>query len=112
MKKFLAKFSAFARTSSERSESRGTKQSSPSIRSPRGLRPLANAIVFTAAITLLAAACNKPASVNNGQNDQTQTSTTSDQTANWKTYTNSKYGFEFKYPKDMVVVQEGATRLG
>ena len=27
-------------------------------------------------------------------------STTSDQTANWKTYTNTKYGYSFKYPAD------------
>lgn len=29
------------------------------------------------------------------------TSTLVDETANWKTYTNSKYGFSFKYPDDL-----------
>jgi len=34
----------------------------------------------------------------------TPTPTTSDETANWKTYTDSKYGFEFKYPSDWSLV--------
>lgn len=34
----------------------------------------------------------------NSQNYQTQTQNNSNQTADWKTYTNSEYGFEIKYP--------------
>jgi hypothetical protein len=57
----------------------------------------------------LAAACNKQqAQVQPVQNPPVQTSpsaqvqqpqaTSTDETANWKIYTNDKYGFEFKYP--------------
>ncbi len=36
---------------------------------------------------------------------QTQKSASPNQTANWKTYTNSQYGFEFKYPANYVVTK-------
>ncbi len=34
------------------------------------------------------------------------TSATTDETANWKTYTNSTYGFSFKYPANFTVADE------
>jgi hypothetical protein len=41
------------------------------------------------------------------QTDTTITTpTTNDKTANWKTYTNSKYGFEFKYPASFMGPEE------
>lgn len=36
---------------------------------------------------------------------QTQQPTTSNQTSNWKTYTNYKYGFSFKYPSDWMYLE-------
>lgn len=47
-------------------------------------------------ILFLAAACNsqKPAIQNNNPPQQAQPSVQTDETANWKTYTNSQYGFE------------------
>lgn len=39
-------------------------------------------------------------------------STTADPTANWKTYTNTKYGFSFKYPKDWVIEEEPVKKQG
>ena len=38
----------------------------------------------------------------------TQTST--DKTANWKTYTNNEYGFEFKYPDTLQITEESDQR--
>lgn len=35
------------------------------------------------------------------------TATTVDVTADWKTYSNAKYGFSFKYPKDCAVASQG-----
>ncbi len=61
-------------------------------------------LLVTTAIFLLAAACGKQAQVQPAQpapQPQAQTQPT-DETANWKTYTNAKYGFEFKYPNDWV----------
>ena len=46
----------------------------------------------------IAAACNQQAAVQPAQN-QTITKTDTDP-ATWKTYTNTKYGFEFEYPAD------------
>lgn len=62
-------------------------------------------------ILLLATACNKQSvsqpnqQINNPPPPQQtgQTSQTIDETANWKTYTNTQYGFEFKYPKEYVI---------
>lgn len=36
----------------------------------------------------------------------TMTSTSTDETANWKTYINTKYGYEFKYPENVGIVNE------
>lgn len=35
-----------------------------------------------------------------------------DGTASWKTYTNTKYGFEFKYPSEFSVVEYGGSSRG
>ena len=35
----------------------------------------------------------------------------SDETANWKTYTNTKYGFSFKYPSNLVVAEQDTIQL-
>src|ERR1035437_3880555 len=43
-------------------------------------------------ILLIAASCNKQAAVQPAQNNST------DQTANWKTYTNTDYSYSIKYP--------------
>lgn len=32
--------------------------------------------------------------------------------ANWKTYTNTKYGFEFKYTPDFIIQEVSPTELG
>lgn len=61
-------------------------------------------LIITSAIFLLAAACNKQAVVQPASNQQTSNST--DQTANWKTYTNTQYGFEFQYPSDMIITAD------
>ena len=34
-----------------------------------------------------------------------------DKTANWQTYTNSEYGFEFKYPKDLIINQTDSNNV-
>jgi hypothetical protein len=39
-------------------------------------------------------------SVHKSSNANTNTANTNSTTADWKTYTNSTYGFSFKYPKD------------
>ncbi|MDO8639116.1 MAG: hypothetical protein Q7R43_06075 [Candidatus Daviesbacteria bacterium] len=36
-----------------------------------------------------------------------QTSTSPDETANWKTYTNTKYGYSIKYPNDWHIILPG-----
>lgn len=40
---------------------------------------------------------------NFAQSDQIQVAEVQDQTASWQTYTNSKYGFELKYPEEVKV---------
>jgi len=71
-------------------------------------------LLIVSIVLLLAAACNQQPVVQ--QNTQTpvqpaqnqptpqaeQTKPT-DATANWKTYTNTKYGFELQYPKDFIL---------
>ena len=52
-------------------------------------------LILTTVLVLTAAACNKQVSVNNNKNQITQNT---DETANWKTYSNSQYSFEIKYP--------------
>lgn len=67
-------------------------------------------LILTSAILLLAAACNKQASVQPAQNNITAT----DQTVNWKTYSNNQHGFEIKYPNDYEVLEskdQGAALL-
>jgi len=78
-------------------------------------------LLIVPAFVLLAAACNQQPAVQ--QNTQTSnpppqqqttppaqtptpTPTPKDETADWKTYTNAQYGFEFKYPStlDSIVV--------
>lgn len=39
---------------------------------------------------------------------KTFTTKKTDETANWKTYTNDKYGFEIKYPKDLQIFASGS----
>jgi len=39
-------------------------------------------------------------------------SATPDQTADWKTYTNTQYGFEFKYPSSIYFSSEGLSKDG
>ena len=34
-----------------------------------------------------------------------------DETANWKTYTNKKYGFSFKYPSENIITEQGQSFL-
>ena len=34
-----------------------------------------------------------------------------DATAGWKTYTNTQYGFEFKYPKDFVIIEGESIKI-
>ncbi len=54
---------------------------------------------------------NKPASPNNVINQQQTnnpvTPTIQDETVNWKTYRNDKFGFEFKYPVELTAVSSG-----
>ena|SRR3989344_543371 len=58
-------------------------------------------LIITSAILLLAAACNKQVSVQPAS--APIPTSIADQTTNWKTYTNSQYGFEFKYPSSWQV---------
>ena len=37
---------------------------------------------------------------------KSSTTATTDETADWKTYTNTTYGFNFKYPKDWTIEEE------
>ncbi len=43
------------------------------------------------------------------QNDNSQTTTTQDKTVSWKTYTNVKYGIEFKYPPSLALTERERT---
>lgn len=36
---------------------------------------------------------------------------TTDQTANWKTYTNNKYGFSFNYPKEWFIIENSQSNI-
>lgn len=55
-------------------------------------------LLISIAILFSAAACNlKQVTVQPAQNQQTSQKAT-DETANWKTYKNDKYGFEISYP--------------
>ncbi len=40
---------------------------------------------------------------------QTSTSNSENETANWKTYTNTEYGFEFKYPPTITLEEKNST---
>ena len=44
---------------------------------------------------------------NKNQNQQTNNVQTTDQTTGWKTYTNNEYGFEFKYPQNLIAEEQG-----
>lgn len=61
-------------------------------------------LVVTASIVLLATACNKQVSVQPAQNQPVTA-----EVANWKTYTNTKYGFEFKYPEKLSLKEDRYT---
>lgn len=41
-----------------------------------------------------------------------ETNVASDEMANWQTYTNTEYNFEFKYPDDWIVEENGPGRIG
>ncbi|HEX9503883.1 MAG TPA: PsbP-related protein [Patescibacteria group bacterium] len=59
-------------------------------------------LLLTISILFVAAACNKQVAVQPVPKQETGNSNQqTDTTANWKTYTNSKYGFEFNYPNDV-----------
>ncbi|MDE2311986.1 MAG: hypothetical protein KGJ93_02765 [Patescibacteria group bacterium] len=63
--------------------------------------------LIVAAIVLLAAACNKamaPQAENPSQFNQ-QPTVAPDSAADWQTYRNLDYGFEFKYPSDFAFTQ-------
>lgn len=42
----------------------------------------------------------------------TSSATSSAETANWKTYTNTKYGFSIQYPSDLIITSEGYSSPG
>ena len=78
-------------------------------------------LLITIPFLFLAAACNKQtAQVQPVQNQPAQTAqqqvqpaqvqpqaTSTDETANWKTYTNATYGFQLNYPSDWSVREYG-----
>lgn len=72
---------------------------------------LAAGIVIVAALAVIVwQFCNEsyssPSVVttsNKNSNANSNTSNTNSATAGWKTYTNSIYGFSFKYPKDLTI---------
>jgi|SRR3989344_760620 len=43
------------------------------------------------------------------QNNNSQTTATQDKTASWKTYTNTKYDIEFKYPSSLALTERERT---
>ncbi len=56
-------------------------------------------LVIASAILLMAEARNQDAIVQRVQNPQTRQQTNSKvETSNWRTYTNTTFGFEFRYP--------------
>jgi len=56
---------------------------------------------------------NENANSTNGANDASVNSNVSvDATKDWETYTNTKWGFSFKYPKDWKVIQDSLQVIG
>lgn len=65
--------------------------------------------IFTlSAIILLAAGCGKHPAAQQNQQINNSPEQQADKTIGWKTYTNSRYGFEFKYPKEYTLKDTGA----
>ncbi len=58
-------------------------------------------LILTSAILFLAAACNKQAAVQPAQNQEPPKAT--DQASNFNAYTNTKFGYEIKYPKNFII---------
>ncbi len=65
-------------------------------------------LIIAISVSLLAAACGKQAQVQPAQpapQPQAQTQPTDDM-ANWKTYTNAKYGFEVRHPMELTIKED------
>lgn len=78
--------------------------------SQKGLAPILIVLILAVLIGGYLVYQNQPKPTPSPQ-PTNQLSPASDETANWKTYTNSKYGFSFKYPSDLVVSEPGSIRL-
>ncbi|MBX4205226.1 MAG: hypothetical protein KW788_03530 [Candidatus Doudnabacteria bacterium] len=63
-------------------------------------------LIVAVSVILLSAACNRQSNV--AEPAQNPKSTSSTSTANWKTYTSTKYGFQIKIPSDWVVDENPA----